>query len=192
MALDDIKKSILNDAQAQAEAIDSETRKRIDQINADWSKKIEARKLEIIAQAQRKTDQKIRQTEFRLQAQSQAQVLTKKQEVIDAIYKTAYKQLCNLNDNEYVDLMAKLITRLPGDTGQLISVDDKEALLKKGLKQSGKKFEVTNETSKGHGGFIFKSDHLEINQTFQSLITESKESTLTEVATILFDNNKEE
>lgn len=191
MALDNIKKSILDDAQAQITTLDSETKQRIDEINAVWSKKINSRKSEIIASAQKKTDQKVMQMEFKLQAQSQAKVLEAKQQLIDTVYKTAYKQLSDLNDNDYVKLLSNLIKELPGDAGILISVENKESQLKKALKESGKKFDVSKETVRGSGGFVFKSDDIEINQTFQTLINQAKDSTLTEIARILFSNKEE-
>jgi len=190
MALDDIKKAILEQAKKESENIISQAEKKAADVKIDWDKKLEEKKQEIIASAKRKANQKIQQTQFKLQAQAQTELLNQKQQIINRAYKAALQKLSSLEDDKYVDLMAKLITDLPSGEGSLISVKDKEALLKKALKKSGKKFDILTETTSGNGGFIFRSKKLEINNTFAALINNAKQDSILEVTDILFGQSQ--
>jgi len=191
MALDDIKKSILAEADAEVRKIEEEGNKKIAEINNEWAKKIEDKKQEIIASGQRKANQKVQQTQFKLQAQAQTEILTQKQKVIDKVYKLALQKLGELDDAEYVELMTKLIGQLPSGDGELTSVKEKENLLKKALRQSGKKYDLAKEEINGIGGFVFKSEEVEIDNTFATLVNNAKEQTSLSVSNKLFRNQTE-
>jgi len=187
MALDDIKKAILAEAEKEIKSIEAEGETRIKSIQAVWTEKIETKKQEIVAAAQRKANQKIQQTQFKLSAQTQTEILSQKQKLIDQAYKTALQNLSNLDNEKYIDLMVKLIDLLPKTDGQIFSVKDKEDLLKKALRQSGRKYDFAKETVSGTGGFIFKSKEVEINNTFAALVNNSKEQTILLVSNKLFN-----
>jgi len=201
MALDDIKKAILAEAEKEAGVIEAEGKARIKNIQAEWAEKIEIKKQEIIASAQRKADQKIQQTQFKFSAQAQTEILSQKQKNIDKVYKTALQKLGELDDGGYVELMARLIGLLPKTDGEIFSVKDKEELLKKALRQSGRKYDLAKETVNGTGlpagalakagGFIFKSKEVEINDTFAALVNNAKEQTILLVSNKLFNTQPE-
>lgn len=191
MALDDIKKAILAEAETEVKKIETEGEKKVAEINGVWSKKIEAKKQEIIASGQRKANQKVQQTQFKLQSQAQAEILNQKQKNINKVYKLALQKLGELDDDKYIELLAELIIKLPEGEGELISVIEKESLLKKALKQSGKKYSIFSETISGNGGFIFKSKDVEIDNTFATLINNSKEQTSLSVSNKLFNAQSE-
>lgn len=191
MALEDIKKAIDEQTQTEIAQIDQEGNKKVAEVQAAWNKKIADKRQAIIASAQRKANQKIQQTEFKMQSQNQTEVLNQKKQILERVYKNALQKLTSLDDNQYVELVANLIAKIPETEGSLISVKDKEALLKKALKKSGKKFDILDETIGGHGGFIFRSEKVEIDQTFATLVENSKEDTLLEVSSKLFNREQE-
>jgi len=191
MALDDIKKAILAEAEKEAKNIEQEGEQKIALVNDDWLKKIEARKKDLIAASQRKTNQKVQQTQFKLQAQAQTEILDQKQKIIDKVYKLALDKLAEIDDDQYVNLMEKLIKQLPTGEGSLISVKDKDSLLKKALRQSSQKYDVLTETANGNGGFIFRSQEVEIDNTFAALVKNAKEQTILEVSNLLFNQGQE-
>lgn len=188
MALDDIKKAILTEAQNTADQHKRNAQQKIEAIQKEWGKKIDERKQEIIATTRRKANQKIQQTQFKIQAQAQSQILDQKQQMISKVYKLALDKLAELDDAKYVELMEKLISDLPQGDGSLISVKGKEDLLKKALKKTGRKYEILSETINGKGGFIFKSKQIEANQTFNALVNNAKEQTFLAVTDKLFGN----
>ncbi|MDX9892865.1 MAG: V-type ATP synthase subunit E [Patescibacteria group bacterium] len=191
MALDDIKKAILAEADAEIKTVIQQGEQKIGQLKADWNRKLEEHKQAIVATAKRKATQKIQQTQFKLQAQAQTEIINQKQNIIDRVYKSALNKLNGLNDSDYVVLMIKLINRLPEEDGKLISAKGKEALLKKALKQSGRKFEVLAETANVSGGFVFRSKSVEIDNTFTSLINNSRDWTVLEVSKMLFNRDQQ-
>lgn len=187
MSLEDIKNSIGQNTQNQIKEIEAEGQKKIDEINHLWSQKLESKKLEIIKMAQRKADQKVQKTEFGLQAQIQSEILNKKQDLINQAYKVALKKLADLDDAQYITLMEKLINRLPDDHGEIISVKDKESLLKKALKNSHKKITLSENTCKGQGGFLYQSKNIDMDFTFDRLIDDAKKQTILDITNILFN-----
>jgi len=191
MALDDIKKAILAEAEKEAKKIEQEGEQKIGLVNNDWLKKIEARKKDLIASSQRKANQKVQQTQFKLQAQAQTEILDQKQKDIDKVYKITLDKLAEIDDDQYVELMEKLIKQLPAGEGSLISVNDKDSLLKKALRQSSQKYDVLTETTSGNGGFIFRSKEVEIDNTFATLVRNAKEQTILEVSSLLFNQEQE-
>jgi vacuolar-type H+-ATPase subunit E/Vma4 len=191
MSLDDIKKSILTDASAQAEKIEAEGKIKISEIKKIWQLKLDEKKQEIIDSAQRKANQKVQQTQFKLQSQAQSEVLEQKQRIIDKVYKTALQKLAAFDGEKYIGLASKLIESLPEGEGELFSTKEKDELLKKALKRSGKKLKISPEPISGTGGFIFQSEQIEINNTFLELINNSKEQTILEVTRLLFSDRTE-
>lgn len=191
MALEDIKKAIDEQAQAEIAGIEKDGNQKVAEVQAIWSKKVSDKKQSIIATAQRKANQKIQQTEFKMQSQTQTEILNQKKQILDKVYKSALQRLTSLDDGQYVELVATLIEKIPETEGSLISVKDKETLLKKAANKSKKKFDVLNETVGGHGGFIFHSKQVEIDQTFATLVENAKEDTLLDVSKKLFSQEQE-
>lgn len=191
MALDDIKKAILAEAKKETKKIETEGEAKVKAVQTEWAKKIEVKKQEITASAQRKANQKVQQTQFKLQAQAQTEILTQKQNVIDQVYKLALKKLGEFDDDKYIELMEKLINQLPAGKGELTSARDKGNLLKKALRKSGRKYDLAEEEINGSGGFIFRSKEVEIDNTFATLIKNAKEQTILAVSNLLFNQKQE-
>lgn len=190
MALEDIKKAIDNQAQTEIDEIEKQGNQKVAEVQAIWRKKVTDKKQSIIASAQRKTNQKIQQIEFKMQSQNQAEILNQKKQILDKVYKNALQKLTILDDGQYIELVANLIEKIPETEGSLISVKDKEALLKKATAKSKKKFDILSETVGGHGGFIFHSNQVEIDQTFATLVENAKEDTMLDVSKKLFSQNE--
>lgn len=190
MAIDDIKKAILDEAQKIADEHREEGRKKAKEIEKAWEQKINARKQEVTASAGRKIEQRIQQAKFQIQTESQSKILEKKREIIDQAYSSALKKLSTLSDAQYLKLMEKLIKELPESGGQLFSVESKKNLLKKALENSGKKHQLAKEIIDGEGGFIFRTDKLEINQSFKIIIKNLEETSLLAVTNKIFGEEK--
>lgn len=189
MALENIQKNIIEEAEKQASDIITAAEQNAAEIKKQWEDKRNEKRLHLIEESKRKTAQKIQQTDFLLHAQTNSEILNQKNKIIDKVYKLALQKLKNLNESEYIDFIAKLIEAVPSE-GILVSVAGREELLKKALKKTGKKLDVAKETIKGGGGFIYRSEKMEINNTFEALIDSSKESTLLPVSTLLFGNQE--
>lgn len=190
MALEDIKKAILDEANKTIKEIEKNGEEKIAQINAEWNDKLKERREQILAIAQRKADQKIQQTQFKLQAQTKMEILTRKQKIIDKVFDSAVKKLQALDNNQYVELMTNLIAYPTSDEGKLVSAQNKEPLLKKALHKSGKNYELLAETLKTSGGFFFRSKNVDMDFTFAALVSNAKEKTTLEINRVLFNQNQ--
>lgn len=190
MGLNEIKTTILSEAKKEGQKIEQAGQAKVQVVKVEWDKKLVEEKNNLINSAQRKTDQKVQQHQFNLQAHARTEVLSRKQEIIDKVYYQTLETLKQLDDQGYVQLMEKLITQLPDIEGELFSVEGKESLLKKGLSTSKRKFKAVGENVSGQGGFVMKSDKVEIDNRFSALLDIAREKTIMEVSVILF-NEKE-
>jgi len=187
MALDDIKQAILDEAKKEASKIENEGEKKISEVTNQWQDKLEEKKAEILSEAKLKATKKLQQASFEIKAQSQTEALKAKQKVIDKTYKQVLDKLSNLDEKEYVDLIVKLIKVLPDPEGEIISAKGKFTELKKAIEKSGKEYNVGHDGVSGGGGFIFKSQSIDIDNTFSTLVNNLKEETSLEVSKILFE-----
>ena len=189
MALEDIKKAVLAEAKSEADKIRSEGKVQVDELKKNWEKKLDAKVIDIIAIANKKAQTKIQQTTFKLKATTQTEILKKKQDTIGKVYSKVVSKLTEMPDQDYIDLMEKLIKLLPDLSGEIISVKGKESLLGKALSKSGKKVKIVKDSISGNGGFVFISDKVEIDNTFKALVENAKDKTALAVAEILFSSD---
>lgn len=190
MSLEDIKKTIIKEAQDKAEETISNGQKKADELQRHWLQKLEEKKAQIVASARAKTDQKVQQTQFKLQAQKQTAVLNQKKKILDKTYQQALILLKELDDQKYVNLMAKLMEQLPEVSGEIFGSVEKIDLLRKAKRQAKVKAEIRDDNSIKTGGFIFRSPQLEIDFTLPALVENSKEQTLIAVCEQLFNQTR--
>lgn len=188
MALSDIKKVILEKAEEIAEEHREVGKKRAEMIVDGWKKRASERREELLRGAKRDAEKKVLQAEFELQSEAQLHLLGKKKEIIERVYKVALKELSSIDGDEYIQLMKKLITCLPKEKGVFISAKGREDLLKKALQERGD--ELSSSVVDSKGGFIFQSEKVDIDQTFESLIENNKEETLLIVSHKIFEKNE--
>lgn len=188
MAFSDIKKSILDEAHKQAEECRLQGSKEVAKIRADWENKVKTKKQELLKALQKRAEQKLLQAKFQIQNETQAQVLRKKQEILDQVYKSALDKLNQLGEEQYINLMVRLLKDLPQGEADLISVSGKEKWLAKALKQSNCNHKLSSETVAGQGGFVFQSSQVEIDCTFEVLLEEIKTETNLVVAEKIFNS----
>lgn len=188
MALENIRSAILIEAQKIADEQKKEGDKKIEIIKKEWQEKIEEKKREIILSAKRKINQKIQQAQFNIQSETQSLILKEKQKIIDRVFESSLKKISNFEESKIESLLIKLISQIPYNEGRLIPVSGWENKLKKALLKTNKKYEISNKTIKGLGGFIFESKNIEIDQTFEALIKNSKERISLDVIKTVFGN----
>jgi V/A-type H+-transporting ATPase subunit E len=188
MAITDITHAIIKEAKKEASDIIAEAQVKAQEIEKDWEEKIAAKKQGLITSAQNKAHQKIMQAEFKLHSSIQTEILNQKRELLGKVYQSIVKKLSSLDNDQYVSLMEKLIAELPGKDGELFSTKDKQDLLKKALKKSGKSFELSKDTVLGSGGFVFRSKDIEIDNTVNSLVEDMRQKTELEISKKLFNN----
>ncbi len=188
MAFSDIKKSILDEAHKQAEECRLQGLKEVERIKSSWEEKAKERKKELLEASKKKAEQEFLQAEFQVQNKIQSQVLRKKQEILDQVYNSVLDRLSQLDEGQYIELMEELIKSLPQESAYLVSASGKSKWLKKALEKSCCNHKLSSEEIKSRGGFIFQSDQLEIDCTFEALLEKTKRETLSVVAEKIFNS----
>lgn len=187
MALQDIIKTILGESEKKAEEIRTEGDIKIKKIEEDGRKKVDEAEREINSNISKEAQKIIDRVKFESNIEERNKVVSIKQKIVDEVFSKAQDRIKEINDEEYVSLLKKLISNLPEvEAGEIVSVSGKEDLTQKALQESGKKYSISSDSIEGVGGFLFKSNDIEVNNRFEELLSGLKESLEIEISNKLF------
>lgn len=127
-----------------------------------------------------------------LQARNES--LDAKQKVISEVFELTVEALCNAGDDDLKEFVKKTILNIDVSGNQNLILNDagkkviSEELITEINKELGEKASITlsEETGKFKGGFILEKDGIEINNTFEALVSSLKDDLSLEVAKVLF------
>ncbi len=152
---------------------------------------------DILAKAEAKAEENKRRAFTMAELESRKELLSEKQNQIDAAFNGAVKKVAGLDRNEYQVIIKKMILEAveTGNETVLISPNDQQRLdeafigqvndeIKKMGKSGNLKLEVDSEDF--GGGIILKSAQYKINNSFKSVIRMQRDELEPEVAEILF------
>ena len=181
---------IVEEGTGEAKAILDAAQDEADKIASDFKVKAEAEAKEYVR----------RQVSLR-ELEARKAVLTEKGKVIDQVFDQVLDELVRRDrDGGYSltrDLLLKAIE--VGDEGLIVSPEDKGAItgsflkdLNKELTTTGRRGEVTlsEETRTIRGGFVLRRGRMESNSTFETLLSMLRDDVETEVAGLLFGEDK--
>lgn len=120
--------------------------------------------------------------------------LEAKQKVIKEVFETSVKELSNCSSEDLKGFVKEVILNsgIEGEQNLILNADGKkaidEAFVSEINKELGKKavIKLSDETGKFEGGFILEKDGIEINNTFEALVSSLKDDLSLEVARVLF------
>ncbi|HGG0416806.1 V-type ATP synthase subunit E [Clostridium botulinum] len=124
--------------------------------------------------------------------------LQSKQKVIEKVLEKALEKLSSLSKEEYLSYIKERILTLPIDGDEKIIINLKDKLLitedfineiNGGLVKKGKlgNLSLSDETRDFKAGFILEKNGIEINNSFEALISSMKDELEYEVARVLFN-----
>ncbi|MCR1933623.1 V-type ATP synthase subunit E [Clostridium tepidum] len=124
--------------------------------------------------------------------------LKAKQKVIERVLEKSLEKLAQLSKEEYLSYIKERILTLPIDGDEKIIINSKDKLLiteafvneiNSELTQKGKlgKLSLSNEIRDFKAGFILEKNGIEINNSFEALISSMKDELEYEVARLLFN-----
>ena len=130
--------------------------------------------------------------------QARNEKLKAKQTIIQEVFDKSVEELCKLDNESYKKFILDSILSLNIDGDETLIINDAlrnlvdASLLEeinKGLTAKGLKGEISlsNETANFKGGFILEKNGIEINNTFEALVSSLKEELEFEVAKELFN-----
>lgn len=161
---------IVNDAHKQAEII-----KNTGSVNAQRTRE------EIIKRANSAAELKRRSV-----------ILNAKQEIVSSSLKSAQKYLCDLPDNEYFNLICRMIEKYSESLDGEIFFSQKDLsriseVHKENIKNSAKgKLIFSAEPVNITGGFILKYGGIEVNCAFESIFSSNHEKFSDAISHMLF------
>ncbi|MBU0670741.1 MAG: V-type ATP synthase subunit E [Patescibacteria group bacterium] len=187
MALSNILSAIDEKTSNEIATIKKEEASKQAALKAEYDKKLHAKKEEILKKIKAATDRKVSQAGFQVQSQISGKVLAKKREIIDSVFDKVLEKLSSLSDDDAKKLLVKLIKNLPEvESGEIVPVKGSESTVKTAVQEAGVKYDVSSETTEGKGGFIFKSEGLVIDNSWDTLAMGQKDTFESEIANTIF------
>lgn len=124
--------------------------------------------------------------------------LTEKQLVIESIFEESIDKLCSMKDEDFISFLTNSIMdmQISGDETIILNKDGLKLIgfeliddINKKLTDKGLKGELKLSKKEGNfkGGFILEKDGIEINNTFEALVTSLRDELEFEVAKVLFN-----
>ncbi|MFD3156405.1 V-type ATP synthase subunit E [Haloimpatiens sp. FM7330] len=196
--LNNLVTKILDDAKHSADAIITDAKAKEKEI---VDKKVNEANIEqknIVEKAKIESQSKKERIVSNAQLQVRNKKLDSKQQVIDKVFEKSLIELINLSKEQYLDFIKNSILALPidGDEELIVKDEDKSKIdteflndLNEQLKKNNKKGEIklSDEVRNIKGGFILYKNGIEINNSFESLVTALRDELEYDVVKILFN-----
>lgn len=190
--LDNIISEITEDAKKRADEIIENAKKQSDSIIAEAEKKAKAISLESEKETEEKCKFIAERNKSAYELDKSKRLLCEKQRIISEIIEKTLTKLVNLPDNEYFELILKLIKdHQTGETGEIaFNEKDKARLPKDFLDKvnatSNNKLKISDKTRKIDSGFVLIYNGVEENCSFKAMQISRDEELRDTVAQMLF------
>lgn len=188
MALEDIIKTILNDAQKKADKIILEAQKKVNKIKEEYRHQAKDIKKRLSVETKAEEEQILDEARTNTRLFHKNTLLAKKQELIGQVFEKALDKLARLPKDKYLKLLVSLLKQAPKLEGrvEVVPIKGKEKITEEAIKKAKKDFILSKDSVQSKGGFVLKSKDIEIDNTYETLISEKREVLETKIAQILF------
>ena len=188
-----ITQRISADAQAEIDRVLGEARAEAEKIAAKYQAQADAEAADLDARNKKAAAEREERLAGTAQMEARKAALAAKQEMVEKAYDLALKKLCSLPEEEkYAAVLAELLVQA-SSTGKeevIFSEADRrkvgKAAVEKANKDGGKKLTLSGETRSIPGGFILRSENVEVNCAFDTLVRLQKAETAGDVVKKLF------
>ena len=195
--LEKILKAIEDEAQAKADEIIGEAKRAADEILAAAKLEGERQSADIAQKTTDEINNIISRAESAAVLMERKAILEAKQEIIGETISKARASLSRLSDEEYIEVILKLIKKYAhNEPGQIVfSAADRKRLpadfadrVKAVLSEkSGASLSVSEKTADLGGGFLLVYGDIEENCSFDALFEAAREDLQDKVNSFLFD-----
>lgn len=168
MALTDILEKIDKEAQAQINELVTEFEKKKKELESEAKESQKKAEAEMAAKAEADAARMTETAKLEAEMAAKNQLLRAKREIIDETLKKAVEKLSD-SDN-YEEILTEIIKRADIEAAQVIPAEGKEEATRSAIQKSGKGYTLASESAKIAGGFILKSEKLEIDNSFETII----------------------
>jgi len=196
-----IIEKILSDARKEADTILTSFRKEVEALEKERDQEIEKIKTEAAKEAELRAEEVVKRELSSKQMEARKSLLEFKQELIDRIFDLAYEQVTKLKSEEYRDFLKTLFLKTveTGEEEVIIGKKDVKQItpsflqtVNRELKKTGRegKLHLGKPSSEIDGGFVLRKGRKETDVTLSALFASARDELETEVAEILFGEEK--
>lgn len=191
--IEKITARIEQEAQSEIDRILEDARTKAGEIAAKYQIQADSERNELSARNEKNAAEREERLVSVAQMESRKVILAAKQEMVEKAYQRAGEKLRNMSQQDYVEVLAKLLVRASSTKKEEVVFSAKDAG-EVGAKAVQKANELLKDgtltVSKEHreisGGFILKNGNIEVNCTFDTLVRLQKAETAGAVVNKLF------
>jgi len=197
MDAENVVAKILADARAEAEKVKNQAREKqaaeqakLDEQLAQYSKQTDAL-------AQKAAEEEKSHLLAAARMQIAKELLTEKRRILDEVFEQARRQLLNLPDRQYRQVIAGLMVRAVETGNEEVVVDKNEKRIDQELVnqvnqrlagQNKGNLRLSDQRQELGGGFILKRGKIRTNVSFEVLLNQARKELEIELAKELFEN----
>ena len=189
MAINDILNKIKDEANKKAAFEKQMINDEIKKIKAEAEKNAKAKMHEVENKAEDKCKSVMEQAKILANMESRSELLKEKRMVISESYKAAIDELNALEGKAYTDLVISMFKSVAKSMpeGDLIVPASRKNETESAMRSAGVDYKISKETNDFKGGFIVRSNKVEVNLSFPYLMNNIvRPHTELEVAEVLF------
>lgn len=194
--LDNLTSKIIDDANERAETIIKEAKQERDKIIGKQIEKANNEKIDIIEKAKLSARSKADRVISNAHLTARNKNLEAKQEVIDKVFREALLKLQNLSKEQYLEFVRNSIMSMKIEGDEEIIIPSNEERINEGFINSlnkeleglGKKGELklSSEKREIKTGFIIYKNGIEINNSFEALVSSLRDELEQDIIGALF------
>lgn len=190
--IEKITQRISADAQGEIDRVLGEARAEAEKITARYQAQADAEAADLDARNQKAAAEREERLAGTAQMEARKAALAARQEMVERAYELALQKLCSLPEEKYAAVLAGLLIQASSTGKEEVIFSDKDrrkvgkAAVEKANQDGGKKLTLSGETRSILGGFILRSENVEVNCAFDTLVRLQKAETAGEVVKKLF------
>jgi V/A-type H+-transporting ATPase subunit E len=188
---------ILDEAKKQAGDSVLRAKDEADLVLSSAAKDAESKKADILSKANTEALEIKRRKAAVAGLENRKRLLKARQDMVEEAFSKALSHLCSMPQSEYEDMLVGAIinTAKTGREEVILSKKDKTRLsgnfagrINNGLSAKGiaGSVKISNESGNFSGGFILRTEDIEINNSFEALIKMNRDELETQVVKELF------
>ena len=193
--LNNITSKILKDAEVERDNILALAEEDKNKILAKRTKNAEETKNEVLEKAKSEAKSKKERIVSSAKLQVRNDKLTAKQTIIDEVFVKSVEALENLSDEEFITFLKTSISsmNLEGEYNLILNkkglslVDNKMVVEINSKIKPKAKINVSEYIRDFKGGFILENNGIEVNYTYEALVSSQRDELEFEVAKVLFN-----
>ena len=192
--LNNLTSKILQDAEAKKAVILSDAENEINKILSKKQQEASSVEKTMLEKAEIEAASRKERIISGAQLHARNEKLEAKQKVISEVFETSVKELSNCSGDDLKGFVKEVIlnTEIEGEQNLILNAEGKKVIddafvaeINKALDKKAV-IKIDENTRDFRGGFILEKDGIEINNTFEALVSSIKDDLSLEVARVLF------